>query len=284
MEESSSDPTRRVEVRLDRGVAIVAMRDAAHRNVLTPEMVEQLVAAFDDAESDGETCCVVLVAEGPAFCAGAELGVLEASASGDFSGIEAVYRGFLRVLESPLPTIAVVNGPAVGAGLNLALACDLRLAGPDAMFDSRFLRLRLIPGGGHMWLLERSVGREMATAMAVFGARLSAQEAERASLVYKAYESAEAATADAVQLASGLAASGPGFARALTQVARTSPTLPTHASALDLERYTQRWSTTQPEFLAGVRRMREAVERATAHQPPLAPTDGTYERETHATP
>jgi len=254
----------RVEVHRDGGVAIVTMRDPARRNVLAPEMVEQLVAAYDVAESDSETCCVVLAAEGSAFCAGAELSVLEASASGDFSGIEDVYRGFLRVLESPLPTIAVVNGPAVGAGLNLALACDLRLAGPDAVFDSRFMRLRLIPGGGHTWLLERSVGREMATAMAVFGARLSAEEAERAGLVFKTYASAEAATAEAMRLASGLAAAGRGFARALAQVARTAPTLPTHPAALDLERYTQRWSTTQPEFLAGVRRMREAVERASA--------------------
>jgi enoyl-CoA hydratase len=284
MTQTSSSPGRRVGLHRDGAVTIVTMQDPTRRNVLTPGMVEGLVAAFDDLESDGETCCVVLVAEGPAFCAGAELGVLEASASGDFSGIEDVYRGFLRVLESPLPTIAVVNGPAVGAGLNLALACDLRLAGPDALFDSRFMRLRLIPGGGHSWLLERSVGREVAAAMVLFGARLSAEEAERAGLVWKTYESAEAATADAVKLASGLAAAGPGFARTLTQIARTAPTLPTHASALELERYTQRWSTTQPEFLAGVRRMREAVESASTHWPPAAPTSATYERERHATP
>ncbi len=102
--------------------------------------------------------------------------------------------------------------------------------------------------------------------MAVFGIRLSAAEAERAGLGWKTYESAAAATAAARELATGLAAAGPGFVRALTHVARTAPTLPSHATALDLERYTQRWSTTQPEFLEGVRRMRDAVEGATARQ------------------
>ena len=193
--------------------------------------------------------------------------MLEASASGDFSGIEDVYRGFLRVLESPLPTIAVVNGPAVGAGLNLALACDLRVATPDAMFDSRFMRLRLIPGGGHTWLLERSVGREVATAMAVFeGSGSWLRKPSGQAWCGRPTSRLERRPPPRGEPATGLTAAGPGFVRALTHVARTAPTLPSHATALDLERYTQRWSTTQPEFLEGVRRMRDAVEGATARQ------------------
>lgn len=264
MTKTNTPTALRVGVRRDRGVAIVTMQDPARRNVLAPDMVEQLSAAFDAVEADGETHCVLLVGEGPAFCAGAELAVLEASASGDFSGIENVYRGFLRVIESPLPTIAVINGPAVGAGLNLALACDLRLAAPSAVFDSRFMRLRLVPGGGHTWLLERSVGREVAAAMVLFGARLTAEEAEAAGLVWKTYESAAAATTAAVELASGMHGAGTDFISTLAHVCRTVPTLSSHADALDMERYTQRWSTSQPSFLAGVRRMREAVEKVAA--------------------
>ena len=102
---------------------------------------------------------VVLTGAGKAFCAGAELSVLRAAADGDFDSVRPVYEGFLRVLRSPLPTIAAVNGPAVGAGFNLALACDVRLAGRHAIFDTRFTQLRLHPGGGHTWLLARARAR-----------------------------------------------------------------------------------------------------------------------------
>ena len=81
----------------------------------------------------------------------------------------SIYEGFLRVLRSPLPTIAAVNGPAVGAGMNLALACDVRLAGASARFDTRFVKIGLHPGGGHVWMLERAVGPQAAAAMVLFG-------------------------------------------------------------------------------------------------------------------
>ena len=260
MLESISDPLSPVVVAEHGAVTVVTMRDEARRNVLSPQMVAALVAAFDHAESDGHTRCLVLVGKGAAFSAGAELSVLEASASGDFSGIEDVYRGFLRALSSRLPTIAVVNGSAVGAGLNLALACDLRLATTDAAFDSRFMTLGLIPGGGHTWLLERSVGRETATAMVLFGQRLDAAQAMAAGLVWDVFDSVDQATAAAVTLGSRLEQLEGDFVGALSHLCRTAPALSSHGEALDLERYMQRWSTSRPGFLSGVRRMREAVE------------------------
>ncbi len=250
----------RVAVRTVGGVTVLTMADGEHRNVLAPQMVEDLVSAFDRAESDGRTRCVVLVGEGPSFCAGAELATLEASASGDFAGIENVYRGFLRVLASPIPVIAVVNGPAVGAGLNLALAADLRLATRSAVFDSRFMNLRLIPGGGHAWMLERSVGREISTAMVVFGEKLDAATALAAGLVWDVLDSVDDAVAAAVALGARLEGSGRDFVGALTHLCRVAPRLPSHSDALDLERYMQRWSTGRPEFLSGVSQMRLVVE------------------------
>ena len=249
-----------VVVRQSDGVTVVTMSDAPSRNALSPEMVEGLVSAYDRAEQDGVTRCIVLVGEGPAFCAGAALSALEVSSSGDFAGIEDVYRGFLRVLSSSLPTIAVVNGPAVGAGLNLALACDLRLATTEALFDSRFLALRLIPGGGHTWLLERAVGRETATAMVVFGEKLDAAAALTKGLVWRVFDSAAEATTSAIALAGRLARADVEFVGALTHLARTAPNHSAHADALEIERYMQRWSTSRPEFVAAVRRMRDAVE------------------------
>jgi enoyl-CoA hydratase len=276
MSDPSGAAPSRVSVDHVGGVAVVTMRDAARRNVLSREMVRDLVAACDEAESDDATKCIVLVGEGSAFSAGAELSVLEASSNGDFSGIEDVYRGFLRVLSAGLPTIAVVNGPAVGAGLNLALACDLRLAVNGAVFDSRFLALGLIPGGGHTWLLERSVGRETANAMVLFGEKLDAAGALTAGLVWEVFESAEEATIAAVGLGARFEALGSDFAGALSHLCRTAPTKASHAEALDLERYMQRWSTSRPDFLVRVRRMRESVEakkRPEAHG--VIPADAT---------
>ncbi len=119
---------------------------------------------------------MVLTGEPPAFCSGADVAALgslsEQRDETERRQVTSIYEGFLRVLRSSLPTVAAVNGPAVGAGLNLALACTVRLAGTSARFDTRFLRIGLHPGGGHAWLLERAVGPQAAAAMVLFGERL----------------------------------------------------------------------------------------------------------------
>jgi enoyl-CoA hydratase len=94
-----------------------------------------------------------------------------------------VYGGFDRVRRSPLVTVAAVNGPAVGAGLNLALVCDLRIAAASAWFDCRFLGIGLHPGGGHLRMLQRLVGPQTAAAMVLAGRRLDAAAAQSAGLV-----------------------------------------------------------------------------------------------------
>ncbi|MBV8952078.1 MAG: enoyl-CoA hydratase/isomerase family protein, partial [Actinobacteria bacterium] len=146
-------------------VRLLVLNDAPRRNALSLELVEAIVDACDAAEDDPGVAALVLTGEPPAFCSGADVSSLasmsERGAAGDADGdrgLRRVYEGFLRVLRSPLPTVAAVNGPAVGAGLNLALACDVRVAAVSARFDSRFLSLGLHPGGGHTWLLERAVG------------------------------------------------------------------------------------------------------------------------------
>jgi len=138
-----------VDVERDDSVAVVTLNEPRRRNVLSHKMVQDLVAAFDEIEADDRIRCVVVTGAGSAFCAGAELQTLKDSAAGRFSDVERVYEGFLRILRCPLPTIAAVNGPAVGAGLNVALACDIRLASTSAVFESRFAALHLHPGGGH---------------------------------------------------------------------------------------------------------------------------------------
>ena len=118
----------------------------------------------------------------PAFCAGANLGNL---AEAGETSLGAIYEGFLRIARSPLPTLAAVNGAAVGAGMNLALGCDVRLAARRAKFDTRFLQIGLHPGGGHTWMLRRIAGPQTAMAAVVFGEVLDGAEAERVGLVHR---------------------------------------------------------------------------------------------------
>ena len=108
-------------------------------------MVTEIIAAMDELEADEAIGALVVTGTPPAFCAGANLGNL---ATADGSSLGNVYEGFLRIARSPLPTLAAVNGAAVGAGMNLALGCDVRLAARRARFDTRFLQLGLHPGEG----------------------------------------------------------------------------------------------------------------------------------------
>jgi enoyl-CoA hydratase len=239
-------------------VAVVTLNLPAERNVLSAPVVTALNQAYDEAEQDDDVRCVVLTGAGSAFCAGAHLSTLEHAASGDFASVKSVYDGFLRVLASPLPTIGAINGPAVGAGFNLALACDVRLASTRARFDTRFAALHLHPGGGHTWLLARSVGSQQAFIGCLFGAVWSAQDALDRGLVASVHAEEELLPA-AIELGSRLADQSGEYVRRLTASLREASGGATHAEMLARETEAQQWSLRQPEFLAGVQRIRAKI-------------------------
>ncbi|MFC5219886.1 enoyl-CoA hydratase-related protein [Streptomyces coerulescens] len=243
-----------------RGVAIVTLQAPERRNLLSAEMVRSLAATFDELEADASIRCAVLTGAGSAFCAGADLSTLEDAARGHFEPVREVYEGFLRVLRSPLPTIAAVNGPAVGAGLNLALACDVRLAAESARFDTRFARLHLHPGGGHTWLLAQAVGRQQATMACLFGQVWNAREAYERGLVAGVHPDGDVLDA-AVALAESLNGHDRAFVHRLTATIRESAVTADHQTAFLAETEAQIWSTEQPAFLSGVTRLREAIGR-----------------------
>ncbi len=236
-------------------VAIVTLDDSERRNALTAVMVAEIVATVDAIEADTEVGAMVVTGAPPAFCSGADVGSLAALGRGqgpgrnrDGGGVQGIYEAFLRVARCALPTVAAVNGAAVGAGFNLALACDVRMAGTAARFDSRFLSIGLHPGGGHTWLLERAVGPQAAAAMVLFGERLDGECAAEVGLAWRCVPDAELLAA-----AVGLAARAAEAPRELAM--RTKATLrqvawqPTFDDAVATELDRQVWSFGQG-FLA----------------------------------
>jgi enoyl-CoA hydratase len=185
-------------------VALITVNDPDRRNAVTAEMSARLRSAVEQAEADTGVHAVVVTGAGKAFCAGADLAALGAAGGGAAeAGLRKLYDGFMAVGGCRLPTIAAVNGAAVGAGLNLALAADVRIAGPAALFDARFQKLGLHPGGGATWMLQRAVGPQVARAALLFGMRFDAESSVRHGL---ALSVADDPVAAALELAAGPAA------------------------------------------------------------------------------
>jgi enoyl-CoA hydratase len=243
-----------VRVEASEGVAVVTLVDVQRRNAMTAKMVDEIVATFDALESDGSTAAVVVTGEPPAFCSGADvssLGALaQAHSENERRSVTSIYEGFLRVLRSPLPTIAAVNGPAVGAGMNLALACDVRLAGASARFDTRFVKIGLHPGGGHVWMLERAVGPQAAAAMVLFGVAVDGARAAEIGLAWSCHPDDE--LLDAARALAARAARVPmGLLDTVKATLRQAPWQPDFEAAISTEVTRQAWSLGQGWFDAG---------------------------------
>lgn len=244
-----------VDVRAEQRVAVVTLNDPERRNALNRELVTEIVEAFNRLEGDTGVGAVVVTGAPPAFCAGADLGNLGEAKR---EGLRAIYEGFLRVGRSTLPTVAAVNGAAVGAGMNLALVCDVRLAARRAKFDTRFLDLGLHPGGGHTWMLRNAVGPQTASAMVLFGQILDGEAAAEAGLVWKCVDD-EALLDEAVALAAR-AATGPR--ELVTEVKRTMADMAgisVHGEAVDRELDPQVWSVEQPWFAERLAALRTRI-------------------------
>ena len=173
------------------GVVTLTLNEPATRNAISPAIVEALVESVQRINADLGVGCVILTGEGEGFSSGGNVKQMKERA-GLFAGSPAeIRRGYLQGIQRiPLalygleaPSIAAVNGAAVGAGCDLSTMCDIRIAGRSASFAESFLRVGLVSGDGGAWFLPRAVGLSKAYEMTFTGDFIEAEEAARIGLV-----------------------------------------------------------------------------------------------------
>jgi 2-(1,2-epoxy-1,2-dihydrophenyl)acetyl-CoA isomerase len=195
--------TEDLRAEIDDGVAVITMNRPNRRNAFSPAMVSALGTVLGRVETDEAVGCVVLTGAGGAFCAGGDVKSMAAAPAGrgDRPGpsLDAlIHRQRLnqratsgRLWHMPKPTIAAIGGPAAGAGLSLALACDLRYAVPDAVLTTAFAKVAFAGDYGGTWFLTQLVGSSKAKELYYFSERLSAGDAERLGIVNAIFAAAD---------------------------------------------------------------------------------------------
>ena len=232
------------------GVHTLALNRPERLNALTAGLHAALMAALDAAETDPQCRAVLLHGAGRGFCAGQDL--TEVGPDPDLGdALERRFNPLVRRIRSlPLPVVCAVQGVAAGAGANIALACDIVLAGQSARFTQSFVRIGLVPDAGGTWTLPRLAGDARARGMAMLGEPVSGAEAAAWGLVWRVLPDGELMP-EAERIAAHLAAL-PTQALALMKQALNASSHHTLDQQLDLERDLQRQAGGSADFREGV--------------------------------
>lgn len=252
--------TIQLDVR-DDGVAVVTLNRPTALNALTVAMGNEFLSALSEARERGARA-IVLTGEGRAFCAGGDLREMQQIAQKE-GRVEAFFDEPLKLLHdcirairnTPLPVIAAVNGFASGAGCNLALACDLVIAGESAKFNEAFIKIGLTPDCGGTFILPRLVGWKRAAEMLMTGDVIGAQHAAEIGMINRAVADEELmveAMALAIRLASAPTAAIGRIKKLLDQGAAKD-----YDAQLDLEHAAQIQSGQSVDFKEGVAALME---------------------------
>ena len=247
----------RVE-RLAGGVVVVSLNLPDQRNAMTETLTAAWEAAIGDLKDDREARVVMVTGEGPAFCAGGDLGWLGVGSGLSVDQLRSrmlrFYRVWLSIRDLEIPAIAAVNGPAVGAGLALALACDLRYAAPEARLSVPFTTLGIHAGMGVSWLLPEVAGLATAREMLLTGRAVSGEEALRLGLVNGLFP-ADQLRAGCLEVAAGIAGQAPVATRLTTVALRRGHR--SLAGALEWEALAQPITMATDDALEGLAAVRE---------------------------
>ncbi|RLV57635.1 enoyl-CoA hydratase [Aeromicrobium phragmitis] len=225
-------------------------------NALDMPLLDELRAAVATVASDGEARVLVVQGAGKAFCSGANVDSLFGDTSRPVEQLREhlmrVYSSFLGIRDLTIPTIAAVHGAAVGAGLNIALACDVIVAGPKAGFGPTFSKIGLHPGGGCTSMLTQRIGSANTAAALYAGEIIDAETGLRLGI---AQEIADDARARAQELAAAYAARNPALMADIKRSVQIAATADL-AESLDFESWAQATSLSSEEFAAFAARFR----------------------------
>jgi len=251
-------------------VATITLNVPERRNALDPELAKELAGIIRSMDADTGTGALVITGSGKGFCAGANLDNLTTSETTPDDKEEtltaslreerraaytALYEPFLALRSARKPTVAAVNGAAVGAGLNLLLAADIAIASEEAKILSGFLRIGLHPGGGNTSMLTERVGPQAAAALTLFGETVDGKEAKRIGLVHDCVSAENLA-----EKAHSMAAKAASFPLASTIRVKETLGLSRRAdfhTVLEAETTAQIWTTTLPETAERLRAARK---------------------------
>ncbi len=250
------------DLRLERpapGVARLVLDNPTQRNAMSDGMTESWVRAIDALEKDRSVRVVVVTGEGSAFCSGGNPSWIAGEPDAEVDHLRnrmiAFYRAWLAIRRLEVPTIAAVNGHAVGAGLCLALACDIRYAAAGAKLSVPFVRLGMHPGMAATYLLPNAVGDAQARELLLTGRAVDADEARQIGLVSRVFADDEF-DARVAEVAEGIAGTAPIPSR-YTKVALRDGGHRDFESAVQWEALAQPITLATADLQEGVRAARE---------------------------
>lgn len=236
------------------GVARLTLNRPERLNSFTVEMHEEVAGVLGTVEADASIRALLLTGAGRGFCSGQDLNLREAAAGGDFdagAAIERYYNPLVRRLKAlKKPVIAAVNGPAAGAGANLALACDIVIAARSASFLQAFCRIGLVPDTGGTWFLPRLAGSARAMGMMLLGEPVPAETALQWGLIWQVVDDDK--LMETAQALARKLAHGPTVGLGLIKEALNRSLAGTLDAQLDVERDLQRLAAKSPDFREGV--------------------------------
>jgi enoyl-CoA hydratase len=260
MAEQSGVRYRQLRVeRRDRGVVLITLDNPDRRNSMSSEMTRSWADLMTTLSNDPSVRCLVVTGAGSAFCSGGDMDWLSATPDASVDDLRQrmlpFYRTWLAIRDLPVPSIAAVNGPAVGAGLCLALACDLRYASADASLSAPFTALGLHAGMAATWLLPKLGGLGLARELLLTGRTLTGAEAAAAGLVNRSFP-AESLLTEALGVAVSIASKAP-IATRLTKAALAEGAPVSIEAALQWEALAQPVTMATADLREGLAAQRE---------------------------